>query len=96
MFLWWPYGNWLNIKIIYPSTIYADKRRLPKRGKYGKISGWEQVHKWVIKDLGRIPAWRRGNPGKLLSANRNTNWFKRILWEFQLGKGETSGLERVW
>jgi hypothetical protein len=36
--------------------------------------------------------------------NRNTNWFKRILWEFQLGKGKTSGLiretysrlERVW
>jgi hypothetical protein len=38
--------------------------RLPKRGKYGKISGWEQVHKRVIKYLGRNPAWRRGISGK--------------------------------
>jgi hypothetical protein len=52
------------MNIIYPYTIYVDKGRLPKRGKYGKISGWEQVHKWVIKDLGRIPAWRRGIFGK--------------------------------
>ncbi len=81
-----PYVDWLNINIIYPSTIYVDKGRLPKRGKYGKISGWEQVHK-------NSCLW-----------NRNTNWFKRILWEFQLGKGKTLGLiretysrlERVW
>jgi hypothetical protein len=33
------------MKIIYPYTIYVDKGRLPKREKYGKISGWEQVHK---------------------------------------------------
>jgi hypothetical protein len=31
--------------IIYPYTIYVDKGRLPKKGKYGEISGWEQVHK---------------------------------------------------
>jgi hypothetical protein len=30
------------------------------RGKYGKPPGSEQVHKQVIKDLGRIPGWRRG------------------------------------
>jgi hypothetical protein len=48
------------MNIIYPYTVYVDKRILPKRGKYGKISGWEQVH----KDLGRIPAWRRGLSGK--------------------------------
>jgi hypothetical protein len=29
-------------------------------GKSRKTSGWEQVHKWVIKDLGRIPGWKRG------------------------------------
>jgi hypothetical protein len=52
------------MNIIFPYTIYVDKGRLPKRGKYGKISGWEQAHKWVIKDLGRIPAWRRGISGK--------------------------------
>ncbi len=62
--MWWPYGNWLNMTIIYPDTIYVDMGRLPKRGKYGKIWGWEQVYKWVIKDLGRIPAWRRGISGK--------------------------------
>jgi hypothetical protein len=39
------------MNIIYPYTIYVDKGRLPKRGKYGKSSGWEQVHKWVIKDF---------------------------------------------
>jgi hypothetical protein len=44
----------------YPYTIYLDRERLPKRGKFGKTSGWEQLHKRVIKDLGRIPAWRRG------------------------------------
>jgi hypothetical protein len=51
------------MNIIYPYTIYIDKGRLPKRGKYGKFSGWEQVHK-VIKDLGRIPPWRSGISGK--------------------------------
>jgi hypothetical protein len=52
------------MNIIYLYTIYVDKGRLFKRGKYGKISGWEQVHKLVIKDLGRIHAWRRGISGK--------------------------------
>jgi hypothetical protein len=33
------------MNIIYPYRIYVDKGRLPKKGKYGKISGWEQVHK---------------------------------------------------
>jgi hypothetical protein len=33
------------MNIIFPYTIYVDKERLPKRGKYGKISGWEQAHK---------------------------------------------------
>jgi hypothetical protein len=33
------------MNIIYPYTINVDKGRLPKTGKYGKISGWEQVHK---------------------------------------------------
>jgi hypothetical protein len=34
------------MNIIFPYTIYVDKGRLPKkRGKYGKISGWEQAHK---------------------------------------------------
>jgi hypothetical protein len=33
------------MNIIYPYTIDVDKGRLPKRGKYGKISGWEQVQK---------------------------------------------------
>jgi hypothetical protein len=38
--------------------------KTPIRGKYKKISGYEQVHKRVIKDLGRNPAWRRGISGK--------------------------------
>jgi hypothetical protein len=42
------------MNIIFPYTIYVDKGRLPNRGKYGKI-----------KDLGRIPAWRRGISGKI-------------------------------
>jgi hypothetical protein len=33
------------MNIIYPYTIYVDKGRLSKMGKYGKISGWEQVNK---------------------------------------------------
>jgi hypothetical protein len=32
------------MNVIYPYIIYVGKGRLPKRGKYGKISGWEQVH----------------------------------------------------
>ena len=39
MFLWWPYGDWLNMNIIYPYTIYVDKGRLSKRGKYGENTG---------------------------------------------------------
>jgi hypothetical protein len=34
------------------------------KGKIRENSGWEQVHKWVIKDLGRIPVWRGGISGK--------------------------------
>ncbi len=41
----------------------------------------------AIKDLWRIPSLKAENPGKLQPANRNTNWFKRILWEFRVGKG---------
>jgi hypothetical protein len=52
------------MNIIYSYTIYIDRGRLPKRRKYGKTSGWEEVHKQVIKDLGRIPTWRRGISGK--------------------------------
>jgi hypothetical protein len=52
------------MNITYPDTTYLDRGRLPKRGKYGKISGWEKVHKRVIKDLRRIPGWRRGKSGK--------------------------------
>ena len=59
MALWWLITYEYNLY-----TIYVDKGRLPKRGKYGKISGSKQVHKWVITDLGRIPAWRRGIFGK--------------------------------
>jgi hypothetical protein len=50
---------------IYPFTIGEDCPkvlvRIPVwgRGKYGKPPGSEQVqvHKQVIKDLGRIPGW---------------------------------------
>jgi hypothetical protein len=84
MALWWLIKYEYNLPI--HNLQYVDKGRLPKRRKYRKISGWEQVLKWVIKDLGKIPAWRRG---KLLSVNRNTNWFKRILWEFQLSQNKT-------
>jgi hypothetical protein len=52
------------MNIIYSYIIYLDRGRLAKRGKYGKTSGWEEVHKQVIKDLGLIPAWRRGISGK--------------------------------
>ncbi len=57
-------------------------------------SGEEQA----IKDLGRIPSWKAENPGKLLPANRNTIWFKRILWQFRAGKRnirENSRLHKV-
>jgi hypothetical protein len=60
------------MNIIYSYIIYLDRGRLLKRGKYGKTSGSEEVHKQVIKDLGKIPAWRRGISGKLLPVNRNT------------------------
>jgi hypothetical protein len=54
--------------------------------------------------LEEFPPGEEEYPGKLLPGNRNTNCFKRILREFQLGKGKTSGLiretysrlERVW
>ena len=53
------------MNIIYPYIIYLDRGRLPKREKYGKTSGWEEVHKRVIKsNLGKIPALRRGISGK--------------------------------
>ena len=48
----------------YSYIIYLDRGRPPKREKYGKTSGWEEVHKRVIKDLGRIPTCRRGISGK--------------------------------
>jgi hypothetical protein len=49
------------MNIIYSHTIYLDRGRLPKRGKYGKTSGLEEVHKRVIKDLGRIPRLEKRN-----------------------------------
>jgi hypothetical protein len=52
------------MNIIYSYIIYLERGRLPKRGKYGKTSGWEELHKQVIKDFGRIPAWRRGITGE--------------------------------
>ncbi len=58
---------------MFDGLYIVDKGRLPKRGKYGKISGWEQAHKLVIKDLGRIPPGEEEYPGKFLSVNRNTN-----------------------
>jgi hypothetical protein len=56
MVLW----SLINYEYNYSNIIYLDRGRLPKRGKYGKTSGWEDVLKQVIKDLGKIPAWRRG------------------------------------
>jgi hypothetical protein len=32
------------MNIIYSYKIYLDRGRLPKRGKYGKTSDWEEVH----------------------------------------------------
>jgi hypothetical protein len=65
--------------IIYSYIVYLDRGRLPKRGKYGKTSGWEEVHKQVIKDLGKIPAWRRGISGKTHACEQEHYLFKRIL-----------------
>jgi hypothetical protein len=46
------------------------------RGKYGKPPGWKQVHKQVIKDLGRIPGWGRGiNLKTSTCKHRNTHLF---------------------
>jgi hypothetical protein len=59
--------------IIYPSTIYVDKGRLPKRGKYGKISGWDLYTNELSKTLEEFPSGEEEYPGKLLSVNRNTN-----------------------
>jgi hypothetical protein len=67
------------------------------RGKSGKTPGWEQAHKQLIKYFGRIPNRRRELSRKLLPANRTTNGFKRILWEFHTGKGnirENSSLHK--
>jgi hypothetical protein len=50
----------INYEYNYSYIIYLDRGRLPKRGKYRKNSGWKEVHKQVIKDLGTIPAWRKG------------------------------------
>jgi hypothetical protein len=58
------------MKIIYQYTIYVDKGRLPKRGKYGKISGLEQgtqmsyQRSWKNSRLekrksGKTPAWEQ-------------------------------------
>jgi hypothetical protein len=98
------------MNIIYPYTIYLDRGRLPKRGKYGKISGWEQVRNRVIKVLERIPSWSSGEeeyPGKLLPANSKATDSKGFCENSGLGKGisgKTSGfiretysrIERVW
>jgi len=62
------------MNIIYPYTIYVDKGRLPKRGKYGKISGWEQGYtNELSKILEEFPPGEEEYPGKLLSVKRNTN-----------------------
>ncbi len=61
------------MNIIYLYTIYVDKGRLPIKGKYGKISGLEQVHNELSKSLEEFPPGEEKYPGKLLSVNRNTN-----------------------
>jgi hypothetical protein len=61
------------MNIIYPYTIYVDKGRLPKRRKYGKISGWNRYTNELSKILKEFPPGEEEYPGKLLSANRNTN-----------------------
>ncbi len=61
------------MNIIYSYTIYVDKGRLPKKGKYGKISGWERYTNELSKTLEEFPPGEEEYPGKLLSVNRNTN-----------------------
>ncbi len=45
----------------------------------------------LSKILEEFPAAEEEYPGKLLPANINTNWFKRILWKFQAGRGNIWG-----
>jgi hypothetical protein len=62
------------MNIIYPYTIYVDKGRLPKRGKSGKFqAGNRYTNELPSKILEEFPPGEEEYPGKLLSANRNTN-----------------------
>jgi hypothetical protein len=79
------------MNIIYPYTIYVDKGRQPKKGKFQAGNRYTNE---LSKTVEEFPSGEEEYPGKLLSVNRNYNWFKRILWESQLGKGKTSGLIR--
>jgi hypothetical protein len=83
--------------IIYSYIIYLDRGTLPKRGN-GKTSGWEEVHKRIFKDLGRIPAWRRGISGKTPACEQEHYLIQKGFCEnSRLGKGisgKTSGFIR--
>jgi hypothetical protein len=43
------------MNIIYPYTIYVDKGRLPKRGKYGKIQAGNRYTNEISKILKEFP-----------------------------------------
>ncbi len=58
------------MNIIYPYTIYADKGRLPKRGKFQAGNRYTNE---LSKILEEFPPGEEEYPGKLLSVNRNTN-----------------------
>jgi hypothetical protein len=58
---------------IYPYTIYVDKGRLSKRGNTGKFQAGNRYTNELSKTLEEFPPVEEEYPGKLLSANRNTN-----------------------
>ncbi len=53
----------------------------------GKLQAGKRYTNKLSKILGKFPPGEEEYPGKLLPVNRNTIWFKRILWEFRAGKG---------
>jgi hypothetical protein len=61
------------MNIIYPYSIYVDKGRLPKKGKYGKFQFGNRYTNELSKTLEEFPPGEEEYPGKLLSVNRNTN-----------------------
>jgi hypothetical protein len=56
------------------------------RGKSGKPPGWEQVHKQVIKYLGKIPEWGRGINLKTSTCEQEQD-SKGFCENSRLGKG---------